>query len=100
MTPDRGRSDKTLATAEGSPSNSHAGPCDTPQQHTSQSYTRNFTNCLGTGGRPTVIRRDQGDRKRSHNVNEPRTALASPLVGVCASGRPTPARVQNESVAA
>ncbi|HKQ86491.1 MAG TPA: hypothetical protein VJS43_06920, partial [Candidatus Acidoferrales bacterium] len=33
------------------------------------------------------------------NVNEPRTSLGSPLVGVCASGRPTPATVQNESVA-
>jgi hypothetical protein len=32
-------------------------------------------------------------------VNEPRTSLGSPLVGVCASGRPTPARVQNETVA-
>ena len=31
--PDRGRSDTTPATAEDSPSNSHAGPCDTPQQH-------------------------------------------------------------------
>ena len=49
-TPDRGRSDKTPATAEGNPSNSHAGPCDTPQQHTSRSYTRNFTNCLGRRG--------------------------------------------------
>src|SRR5690348_3463088 len=47
MTPDRERSDKTLAKAEGSPSNSPAGPCDTPQQHISQSYTHNFTNCLG-----------------------------------------------------
>ena len=64
-TPDRGRSDTRLAIAEGNPSSSHAGPCDTPQQHISRCYIRNFTNCfrrrtvgpgkhsVGTGGHGT-----------------------------------------------